>query len=187
MPGIMLHLMFANEVRPNGRPLFFLGNIAPDAVSEWTNKDRTHFRNLDNREPALRALAYKAEGEFAEGVLLHLYFDWKWDTIVRQNFINQIGNDWFKPYRNELALASSYAFHQTHWARPLWDEMDAIPMQQYGITPGATAEEVREFFCQNHKWHIDNRIGPSLFFSPELIKEFINQTADEFVQWRGKQ
>lgn len=64
MPGSMIHLIVAKKVRPNASDLFYLGTIAPDAVNDWQIKDITHFRNLENREPALINLAKDSYNDF---------------------------------------------------------------------------------------------------------------------------
>ena len=116
----MIHLLVANKFNTSGSALFYLGNIAPDAVVDWHDKDVSHFRDMEDRQPALLSLAKETTGDFAEGVLLHLYCDWKWDTGIRQKYIGETGDDWFVLYRNELSLAGSYAFHHTEWAKRLW-------------------------------------------------------------------
>jgi len=184
MPGLMLHLLIANKVTTNGSPLYHLGNIAPDAVADWHNKDITHFRNLDDRQPALISLAQNTFGDFAEGVLLHLYFDWKWDTVVRQKFIDKIGDDWFIPYRNELSFADSYAFHHTEWAKRVWRDMDMLNVNVFGATPGASSSEVKDFVSRNNNWYNENIKGPSSAFTPNLIESFTTDIATEYVIWR---
>ncbi len=41
------------------------------------------------------ALQTLTTDDFAEGVLLHLYTDWKWDIAARDKFIEEVGGDWF--------------------------------------------------------------------------------------------
>ena len=183
MPGSMIHLLAAHEVNPNGSAMFYLGNIAPDAVADWHDKDSTHFRDLDDRGPALKLLAERTADDFAEGVLLHLYFDWKWDTAVRQKFIDKIGDAWFTPYRKELSLAGSYAFHHTEWAKQVWDDMDSLDAGSYGETPRASAMDVKDFVSRNNKWHNENVKGPSPAFPADMIYEFIENTVKEYAEW----
>ena len=184
MPGSMIHIIVANKVNPKGSALFYLGNIAPDAVVDWHDKDITHFRDMKDRRPALESLAKETVGDFAEGILLHLYFDWKWDSTVRQNYINKTGKDWFVPYRSELSLAGSYAFHNTEWAKQFWHDMDAIPTDSYGVTPRASVDDVKDFVSRNNKWHNDNVTEASPAFPPDLIDRFTTLTAKEFIKWR---
>lgn len=185
MPGSMIHLITANKVKPDGSTLYYLGNIAPDAVIDWHDKDITHFRNLEDRQSALAAFAQKVTNDFSEGVLLHLYLDWKWDTVIRQKYIDEVGDDWFVPYRNELSLSGSYAFHNTKWAKQIWYDMDLIDVSSYGVTPCASVMDVKKFLSLNNKWHNENAIGPSLAFPPNIINEFTDEVAREYIDWRN--
>jgi len=180
----MIHLIVAKKVRPSGSALFYVGNLAPDTVVDWHDRDIVHFRDLDDRQSALASLANETIGDFAEGMLLHLYFDWKWDDDVRQKFIDITGNDWFAQYRNELSLAGSYAFHNTEWAKQLWQDMDDIHMDCYGVVPRASADDVKDFVSRNNKWHNVNITEPSPAFSLALIEEFTSKIAIEYVDWR---
>ena len=184
MPGSMIHLIVANRVNPEGSALFYLGNIAPDAIVNWHDKDPAHLRDLENRQPALNALAKKTVGDFAEGILLHLYCDWKWDLTIRQKYIDDTGDDWFVTYRNQLGLAGSYAFHHIEWAKQIWLEMDALDTGSYGTTPFATVEDVKTFVSRNNKWHNDNITDPSPAFTPDVIDGFAAQIAREYMDWR---
>lgn len=186
MPGLMMHLLAAHKIKPEGSTSFFVGSIAPDAVSNWKDKDITHFRNLEDRSEALAALALQASpsDDFAEGVLLHLYTDWKWDINARDNFINAVGDDWFTKYRNELRLASGYEFHHTDWAKSLWEQINSFNESGYGKIPGATAKELKRFITRNYKWYIDNNTEPSTAFTPELVHNFINELAEEYSRWK---
>lgn len=186
MPGLMIHLLMAHKINPNGSTLYYAGNLAPDAVANWKDKDITHFRNLQDRYEALAALALQTPptDDFAQGVLLHLYTDWRWDTLARDKFIETVGCDWFTNYRKELSHASGYIFHHTVWAKELWEQIDLCPSSQYGKTPGATAEEVKDFISRNKKWHIENNIEASTAFTPEFIDDFIDKIADEYIQWK---
>lgn len=186
MPGSMIHLLMAHKVNPKGSTLFYMGNIAPDAVINWNEKDITHFRNLPDRSEALAALALKTSpsDDFAEGVLLHLYIDWRWDTLVRDEFIKTVDSDWFAKYREELSLAGGYTFHHTGWAKDLWEQMELFDVYKYGKIPGATAEELRDFISRNNKWHNDNNTESSTAFTPDFINDFIIKIADEYTQWK---
>ena len=184
MPCSMIHLYVAKKVRPEGSTLFYVGNLAPDAVNDWHDKDIVHFRDVDDRQLALILLGKETTGDFAEGILLHLYLDWKWDEIVRQKFIDKIGDNWFVTYRNELSRAGGYAFHNTAWAKQLWIDMDALDTNCYGITPYATVADVKNFISRNNKWHNDNIMEPSPAFPPDMIDEFTTWIAKEYTNWR---
>ncbi len=186
MPALMIHLLVAHKINPEGSAAFYVGNFAPDAVSNWKDKDITHLRNLTDRSEAMAALALQTSptDDFAEGVLLHLYTDWKWDIIARDKFIKETDGDWFQKYRNEIRLASSYLFHHTDWAKCRWNQIELFHESGYGKIPGATAQELKAFITRNHKWHIENNIGPSTFFTPMFIDKFINELAEEYPKWK---
>ncbi len=138
MPGSMIHLLMAHKVNPEGSTLFYAGNLAPDAVGNRRDKDITHFRDLPDRSEALAALALHTppSDDFAEGILLHLYTDWRWDILARDEFIKTAGCDWFPKYRKEISLSSWYAFHHTDWAKDLWERMDLCDASEYGKSGG---------------------------------------------------
>jgi hypothetical protein len=184
MPDSMTHLIVARKINPEGSTVFFLGNLTPDAVVEWPDKDIVHLRDLDDREPTLIALAKETTGDFAEGILLHLYVDWVWDETIRQEHRNKIADDWFTIYRNELSLAGCFSFHNNEWAKQLWHDMDALDVCEYGITPRATTDDVKEYISRNNKWHNETNIGPSPAFPPEIIEEFALKIAKEYPKWR---
>lgn len=189
MPGSMIHLLMACKINPTGSALFYIGNIAPDAVTNWKEKEIAHFRNLKDRNQALAALALHTppSDDFAEGILLHLYMDWRWDTLARDEFIKTAEGDWFAKYREEISLTSSYAYHHTEWAKDMWKQMELVKPSEYGHIPGATAEELRGFISRSIKWLNDNNTKASTAFTPEFIDDFIDKIADEYTQWKIQQ
>jgi len=44
MPSLMIHLLTAYKYNPKASTAFWIGNIAPDSVSERNEKDKSHFR-----------------------------------------------------------------------------------------------------------------------------------------------
>jgi len=179
-----MHLLLAHKVKTNGSILFFIGNLAPDAVIDREEKDITHFRNAVDRSAALIELANNTSptDDFSEGVLLHLYMDWQWDSYVENSFDMTV--NWFSEYRNELGFAGSYAYHHTDWAKELWDQMERCNTSDYGYIPGATAVGLGEFISRNKKWHNDNETEASTALPPQLIDEFVEHTAEEYTKWR---
>jgi len=180
----MIHLITAKKIRPEGSLLYFIGNLAPDAVTDGRDKETVHFRDVKDRRSALCTLAKKTYGDFGEGILLHLFLDWKWDDIVRQRF-NETNGDWYALYLKELSLAGSHAFHNTCWAKQLWADMDAFDIQ-HGIEPYAAAADVHNFISRNNKWHNDNVTGASPAFPPEFIDDFTSCVTKEFIEWKIK-
>ena len=189
MPGSMVHLFVARKIKPKGSIHFYIGSIAPDAVSNWKEKDITHFRNLADRSQALAALARKTppSDDFAEGVLLHLYVDWRWDIVARDEFIKTVEGDWFTKYRKEIGLTSSYSYHHTEWAKEMWEQMELVNPAEYGHIPGAAPEELKDFIGRTVKWLNDNKTEASDVFTPEFIDEFVDKIADEYTQWKIQQ
>jgi hypothetical protein len=185
MPGTMIHLFVAKKIRPRGSILFFLGNIAPDAVDGRYDKEITHFRNIKDRQPALIALVKKSLDDFTEGVLLHLFVDWKWEIEIIQKHIKDINtHEGFIAYRDEMSLVSSYAFHNTHWAKQLWVDMDSFDVDSYGDTPGASASDVKKYLADRYKWHSENITEPSTTFPPSMLEEFASTYAEQYSKWR---
>lgn len=128
-------------------------------------------------------MASETKDDFAEGVLLHLFCDWKWDTTILQKFIENTGQGWFPMYRNELNHVASHTFHNTTWAREIWDEMDMIDVSKYGKIQMATADDIKTHIARTKKWHTENVLQASKIFTPELIADFVNETASSFLQW----
>ncbi|MCL2198174.1 MAG: hypothetical protein FWB80_04545 [Defluviitaleaceae bacterium] len=184
MPSSGVHLMVAQKVRPHGSDLFFTGSIAPDAVDGRYEKDKSHFRDVEDRHGALVALAEKTTGDFAEGVLLHLYADWKWDISILQEFIEKSDASWFATYRYENGLASNYAFQKAKWLKPVFDKIAEVNPNDYGKIPGASPEKIKEYITKTYKWHTENITAPSSAFPPDVIEKFTSQCAEEYLLWR---
>ena len=62
--------------------------------------------------------------------------------------------------------------------------MDALDKDSYGTTPGASADEVKNFVSRNNRWHNENITEPSLAFPPDMIERFTTQIANEYIIWR---
>lgn len=184
MPSSGVHLLVAHKIKPQGSDLFFTGSIAPDAVEGRQKKDKSHFRDVEDRHTALVALAQKTTGDFSEGVLLHLYTDWKWDTTILKEFIEKTGDGWFLISRNEGGLTSNHLFHSTKWIKPIFDRIITVNPDDYGEILGTSAENIKLFITQAHKWHTENITGPSSAFPPDVVDAFISQTAEEYLRWR---
>ena len=187
MPGSTIHLMMAKKIEPEPSALFFIGNIVPDAVEARGDKDITHFRSVPDREKAMEHLRGSTDpkDDFAEGVLLHFYLDWQWDADMILPYKSSGGADWFPKYRAELRLAGSYGYRQTPWLWPVWDAMTAVGASEYGFLERATNEEAYAFVQRNRQWFLDNDIGPSEVYTPEIIENYLNETAEKYVLWRG--
>ncbi len=184
MPASMVHLLTARKVDENAPVLFYIGNIAPDAVSEWKLKDKTHFRDLDDRTDILTGLALRtnAADPFSQGVLLHLFLDWKWDLApFAQLKEKRAHTDWFTAYRKELSSSGLWLYHHTAWSRPLWEAMASVDPALYGSLDYLTAEDIGKYIRHNFSWHEENKEGPSEVFTPEFVEGFARKTAEEFI------
>lgn len=186
MPSSMIHLLTAYKFNPKASVAFWIGNIVPDSVSDRIEKDKTHFRDNPDRLNALKNLAnmMNLSDELNQGILLHLYLDYYWDSSPMRNYIeNYKEGNWFLPYRNEIALAGAWLFHHTHWGENLWDEMLVCPASIYENGYGVVNENVKDFISRNSKWHRENNIGPSSAFTPAFIEEFTSKVAIDFKTW----
>jgi|LSQX01.3.fsa_nt_gb hypothetical protein len=186
VPSSMVHLITAYKYNKDVSMTFLVGNIVPDIVKEWKEKDRIHLRDREDRLFALEELAgtLNLQDDFKLGILLHLFLDYKWDTYPRVDFIMGYEDyTWFHPYRHEMALVGGWLYHHTDWSKGLWEEMKACPLDEFENSQGYNKEEIAKFISHNYEWHEENDIGPSSFFTPELIEEFTSEAADDFRSW----
>ncbi|MDR3121928.1 MAG: hypothetical protein LBU58_11455 [Clostridiales bacterium] len=169
-------------------PRFWVGSIAPDAVSGWKEKDHSHFRDAEDRGAALAELS-RATGfaePFAEAVLLHLFVDWKWDRGPMQAFRDLRGDsDWFLPYRDEIRKLGVWLYHHTDWSHEVWDLMEQCRTCAYGRIEGATAQDIQNLVRRNRQWHIDNPLAEPGFYTPEATERFLTGVLEEYRGWRA--
>ena len=185
MPTYMIHLYVAKKVNPNAKIDFYIGNLAPDAVSDREKKVIGHLRNAPNMEAALKEFALKidATNEYLKGILLHLFVDWKWNGSILADFAKQEGEGWYQKYYNEGELIEAYGFHNTDWAYDLWKQMDLCDYFNYVETDFIIKEEVKALINRSRKWKTANKTDPSAVFTPEIIKKFAEDTAADFTKW----
>ena len=189
LPSFTMHLAVARLVDPSRRPLYFIGALAPDAM-RYPEKEAAHLRYEADRAAALAELAHKTDpgDDFAEGVLVHLYTDWLWDTTQLRAYRNQADPgdcNWFKRYQHETKLASSWLYWNEPWAAPLWEAMLAVPPEDYGAFAGIAPEEIHSLMRNGRGWLKENRVGPSGFYTPGMVEEFIKTTAKNYISWRS--
>ena len=186
MPSTMIHITIARKYNENAGSAFFIGNIGPDAVYTREEKDRNHFRDKKDRFSALCDFAKElnTKHEYNKGFLLHLYADYHWDTTALGEFIKTVKEGhWFHPYRNEIALAGGWLYHHSEWSSKLWDDMASCQTSEYTDGYDADIENIQGYVCRNRIWHMENDIGPSLFYTPEYIEEFSEKVTSEFDNW----
>lgn len=185
MPTYMIHLFVAKKVNPNAKLDFYIGSLAPDFVSDKENKKINHLRNVSDMGAALREFARKTdtENEYLKGFLLHLFVDWKWNDLILPDFVQKSGDDWYKKYMVEVDLSESYAFYNTEWAYELWEQMDLCDNFNYVETEFITKENIKAMIKHWRKWKMENKIGPSTAFPPEVIENFVIDAANAFKEW----
>ena len=134
MPSSMIHLSVAKKYNPNSEITFYIGNLAPDSISDMNIKHEIHLRDVPNRETALKDFILNSKylkNSFFEGIVLHLFADWKWDIQFMLPFSQRSGDGWFPKYRNEIGLASAYLYHHTNWSIELWKKMDSFDISNF--------------------------------------------------------
>ena len=201
MPSNMIHLLAAkllgeaaeNAGRPDiyRSPLYWAAAIAPDAVYEREPKDESHFRLEPDRESALRAYAEPKKDPFGVGVVFHLYLDFLWDNEClpeyREWYERTVrGDGWFSPYRKEIGKTSAWLYHHLDWAKGVWAQMDGCDPAAYGPVRNADAETVCAYIRRSYKWHRENDIPASDFFTPEYAERFAASAAERFLAWRER-
>jgi len=181
-----MHLAVARAVDAARSPLYFVGALAPDAMN-YPHKEHLHLRMCENRaeELAKLAAAIKPTDDFAEGVLVHLFTDWLWDTThqVRYRQHDQ-SDDWWRHYQAHTGEASSHIYYTQPWAQPLWQAMLALPQESFGTLPGIAPQDITNLM-QGEMRRVQRVRGPSAFFPPKMVDEFIAQAAQDYVAWRS--
>ena len=190
MPSYMIHLLAARLADDTRGPLYYVGSLAPDACrSSWREKDHAHLRDHPDRAQALAAIARRVDpgDDFAEGALLHLYVDWKWDTkhLRRWLDVNDAGDyQWVEGYKNEISLASAWLYWSHDWAPGLWESMLATKPGDYGELEGIAPEDIYSLMSRGHRWLREHKGPPSAFYPPDVAERFARETAKGYRAWR---
>jgi len=188
MPSSMVHLMIAYDYNPGPPAEFWVGNIAPDCIDNRAESDKFHLRCSKDREQALRGFAKTINKDdlFAEGILLHLFVDWKWDDDLRQQYIKYCNSgDWFQPYRNEIGLLSARLYHDNLWSGKVWNEMISSDIPKYNKTKEISSENILSILKRANTYHIDNPSATPVFYSVESVIDFTGKTAEDYRKWRN--
>ena len=176
----MIHLLAAYKLKSDAPSQWWVGNIAPDTPPQTREeKDISHLRNLSNadRELKLREMADSLQPNdfYNEGKLFHLYLDYYWDIEAIHNFYTHDTTDnAFINYRNEIAVAGRWLFHNKDWSRKVWDLMADMPNK--------TADE-EAFITRNYKWHSQNDVTQPTFFTPDYIEDFTDRMVEKYKRW----
>ncbi|MEJ6951793.1 hypothetical protein [Natronospora cellulosivora (SeqCode)] len=186
MPSSMIHLLTAKKYASDASIEFYIGNLAPDAINEWKEKEIMHFRDKEERLKELQEFAGRIDlkDDLSKGILLHLYLDYHWDSGPLENYKkNYEGDNWLTSYRHETALAGAWLFHHSEWSTSLWDEMAEYPIKSYNDISGIRKEDLSDLINRNRKWHIENNIGPSFTFTPVFVENFTDKLVVEFSRF----
>ncbi|MBQ4055155.1 MAG: hypothetical protein IJD17_05530 [Clostridia bacterium] len=188
MPSALIHLLTGRYFKPDGSIPYFIGTVAPDCVGEREIKDHTHLRDRSDRHEAIVELrdSFDLCDGYQLGALLHLYTDMLWDEGLQKEYKDaypEPDNAWFRPYRNEISLASAHIFHRSDWGEPLWREMLECPNERFDSLADFPAEAIRGYLTRNYKWHYENDVGPSPAFPPEVVEDFCRDCAAGFAEF----
>ncbi|MCL2446585.1 MAG: hypothetical protein FWD06_07455 [Oscillospiraceae bacterium] len=186
MPSFSMHLAVARAVNAARTPLYFVGALAPDAM-DYPHKEQLHFRTCEYRADELAKLAHATDpaDDFAEGILVHLFTDWLWDTTHMMHYReHDPSDDWWRRYQAHTGEASSHIYYTEPWAQPLWQAMLAVPQENYGTIAGITPQDITNLM-QGEMRRVQRVRGPSAFFFPQLVEAFIAQAAQDYIAWRN--
>lgn len=183
----MVHLMAAYKYRPDSLAEFWVGNIAPDCIEDWKERDKFHFRDISDKEKALRDFSKSYSNDlFSEGMLFHLFVDCKWDKDLRQQYIKNCGSDdWFQSYRNEIGLLSAWFYHNIEWSKKVWEDMLTSDISKYAKIDKTSPEIILSKIQQANQYHLSNPLAKPLFYSISTIEEFTAKTANDYLYWRN--
>ena len=194
MPSTMIHLMVARKVEPNGGALFWVGNFAPDCVTEREKKDPLHLRDRADRFQALTELrgALDMGNPLARGWLLHLFVDTCWDARQIGRFRTWYvplhpGDDWFPAYRAEIARATFWLYRALPWANAVMDEIAGAELSKEGKTLPVPLELVDWYRGRVVERHAgsDPESAP-WFYEMDGIEAFARETAARYREWMQK-
>ena len=102
-----------------------------------------------------------------------------------RDFQEKHGEGWYEKWQTEMRLIESYAFNNTEWACGLWARMAECEGDAFGFveTPGVERDVLMADICRVFERKKVVNIGPSADFSPEFITLFVDNAADEFVEF----
>ncbi len=189
MSTLMVHVLAAYKYKPDGKPAFFVGNVAPDVIEEHQRKNRTHFRDRSDRMEALKELADRInwEDEFELGVLFHLFLDYHWDIGPIQKHREQYtGENWFLDYRKDIGIIAVWHYHNEPWSQMVWNSMREYRLPMEETICEIRRDELVAFIAKHHNRYMDTEPIRSIVFPPEMVEKFTNQVVMEFKKWCEK-
>ena len=184
MPSAMIHLLTASKYPGGEEPLFLLGSLAPDYISEREQKDAIHLRREPDRGEALKRLAASLDrgDPFEAGWLLHLLADLRWDTGVIPGYRASLpeGMDWFPLYRKECHRAGYALYHSLPWGAEAMEAVLTVELNRLNTSLDldlSALDTFRRMLARKHRESpADSR---SESFPPEMLERFAWETAAE--------
>lgn len=191
MPSLMVHLEAAKLVHSEAPLNFYIGNVAPDCIRVWEQKERLHLRDREDRGAALAELYERLDmsDPFQEGVTLHLFVDRLWDEGPRElhrerfNAGFDAGSSWIDSYRREIGKISGVMFREKPWAKPLWDEMEKAEPATYDILPEYSGADIRGLLERNGRWHREFTGTQSEIYPNRYAEEFVLSAVSSYKEW----
>ena len=187
MPATMMHLYAAHMLNPEGSDSYFLGSILPDCVDAHRElKDRLHFRDVPPEE-RLPALVRFGKGldlarDFDFGVLCHFYLDYLWDNGPQKAHRKMHGEEnWFVDYRKELSRAGSRTAQRMPWSKEMWMRLQNPTPDLYENSMNLPEDEIHSFMAFNVRWHTEEALPESEYFTDALVDSFIARACTAFA------
>ncbi len=187
MPATMMHLSAAYQLMPKADDSFLLGSILPDCVdAHREKKDHLHFRDVppEKRLESLVSFGSDLDPErpFDLGVLLHFYLDYLWDNGPQKAHRKMHGEEnWFLDYRKELRSAGSRTAQRAPWCKEVWLRLQRPKPSLYENSLDLPEEEILAFLDYNCRWHTEEALPESDFFTDEAVDAFLNRACRAFV------
>lgn len=184
MPSAMIHLLTASRYPGGEEPLFRLGSLAPDYISERERKDAIHLRREPERGEALKRLAASLDrgNPFEAGWLLHLLADLRWDTGVIPGYRASLpeGTDWFPLYRKECHRAGYALYHSLPWGAEAMEAVLTVELNRLNTSLDldlSALDTFRRMLARKHRESPADSRSDS--FPPALLERFAAETAAE--------
>ena len=185
MPVPTIHMLIAKKVNPNADIDFYVGNLAPDAITAGEIKNKVHLYDASDWEDALRKFAFKANNDYLKGMVLHLFADRKFHVFWNENtnFPWQESKEFWEKYREYNRQIDSYAYHNTEWAYSLYEEMENWDYSGFSKTDFITRDDLKSAIMEHRQWLIENKFDLPSVFPPSFVEKFVDSSAEDFNRW----
>jgi hypothetical protein len=194
MPVSMIHLSIAKKIDPNSSIGFFVGCLAPDGTIKEELKDLAHLYIVPDREynitervindDALKEFALTVDNDYTKGILLHIYADLMFPAFWIENTTMSVQDkDYMTKCKQESKIINSYAYHNSEWAKSLFNEMENWDYNDFIETEYIMKEDVKWYIPYAHERTAMNKPTESLIFPQGLYDRFVNETVAGFDEW----